>query len=160
MAASQVDVAWTRSAEDRSAQAYIRLSLDMSSTTEVLRTKELATGEDGLAAQVQQLQEYLPNIQKLTSWPLDSLTNTRIASETTTRLRSERDSARAEVDGLKKKLEISETIMARLAQGPALTADPQVRAEKIADPKEFDGAREKLKAFKDQLIVKTSGDVG
>src|SRR5436853_7107696 len=107
MATSRTDDAWTLSTEDRSAQAYIRLSLDMSSTIEVLRTKELATGEHGLAAQVQQLQEYLPNIQKLTSWPLDSLTNTRIASETTTRLRSERDSARAEVDGLKKKLEIS-----------------------------------------------------
>src|SRR5437016_5640860 len=93
----------------------------MSSTIEVLRTKELATGEDGLAAQVQQLQEYLPNIQKLTSWPLDSLTNTRIASESTTRLGSECDSARAEVDGIKKKLEISEIIMARLAQGPAPT---------------------------------------
>ena len=31
-------------------------------------------------------------------------------------------------------------------------------AEKIADPKEFDGTWEKLKAFKDQLIVKTSGN--
>src|SRR6266699_1106960 len=35
---------------------------------------------------------------------------------------------------------------------------PRDRAEKIADPDRFDGTREKLKAFKDQLILKTSGN--
>src|SRR6266699_1001545 len=35
---------------------------------------------------------------------------------------------------------------------------PRKRAEKIADPDRFDGTREKLKVFKDQLILKTSGN--
>ena len=43
--------------------------------------------------------------------------------------------------------------------GPATnTGGGTEQAEKIADPKEFNGTREKLKAFKDQLILKTSGN--
>ena len=32
------------------------------------------------------------------------------------------------------------------------------RAERIADPDRFDGTREKLKAFKNQFLLKTSGN--
>ena len=42
--------------------------------------------------------------------------------------------------------------------GPATTAGSTERAKKITDSKEFDGTQEKLKAFKDQLFLKTSGN--
>jgi len=49
--------------------------------------------------------------------------------------------------------------MSRLAQSPApAAAAPTQRAERIADPEKFDGSREKLNVFKDQLILKTSGN--
>ena len=50
--------------------------------------------------------------------------------------------------------------MNRLARSakPAVVPQSTSRAEKIADPDRFDGTREKLKVFKDQLILKTSGN--
>ena len=43
--------------------------------------------------------------------------------------------------------------------GPAtITRGGTELAKKIADTKEFNGTREKLKAFKDQMILKTSGN--
>ena len=58
---------------------------------------------------------------------------------------------------LQQKLADAETIMKRLASTPA-ESNPCHRAEKTADPDKFDGTREKLKAFKDQLRLKTSGN--
>ena len=54
----------------------------------------------------------------------------------------------------------AEAIMNRLARSAEPAAVPQStsRAEKIADPDRFDGTREKLKVFKDQLMLKTSGN--
>ena len=50
--------------------------------------------------------------------------------------------------------------MNRLAHSAEPAAVPQStsRAKKIADSDRFDGAREKLKVFKDQLMLKTSGN--
>ena len=56
--------------------------------------------------------------------------------------------------------------MNRLASAPAPAPTPAPtpaththdRAEKIANPDKFDGSREKLKSFKDQLMLKTSGN--
>ena len=46
--------------------------------------------------------------------------------------------------------------MDRLACTPAAESDPRYRAEKIANPVKFDGTRERLKAFRDQLLLKAS----
>ena len=48
--------------------------------------------------------------------------------------------------------------LARSAEPPA--PESTTRAEKIANPDRFDGAREKLKVFKDQLMLKPTGNAG
>ena len=69
---------------------------------------------------------------------------------------------------LEQRLVDAERIMNRLASAPAPAPTPAPapaaapahthnRAEKIADPDKFDGSWEKLKSFKDQLMLKTSG---
>ena len=40
----------------------------------------------------------------------------------------------------------------------AAAANTHDRVEKVTDPDKFDGSREKLKSFKDQLMLKTSGN--
>ena len=105
--------------------------------------------------------------QDLTTWPLDSLADSHL-SQDAPRLWAERDTARKERDKymaaegrLQQKLADLEAVVNQLVQmpGPATTTGGGTeRAEKIADPKEFDGTREKLKVFKDQLILKTSGN--
>ena len=88
----------------------------------------------------------------LAAWPLDSLADAHL-SQDASRLRAERDTARKERDEymaaegrLQQKLADLEAVVNRLVQmtGPATTAGSTERAEKIADPKEFDGTREKL----------------
>ena len=61
---------------------------------------------------------------------------------------------------LQQRLADAEVIMNRLARSAEPAAVPQStsRAEKIANPDRFDGAREKLKVFKDQLMLKTSSN--
>ena len=50
--------------------------------------------------------------------------------------------------------------MVNTIPGPAISSGGDTeRAEKIADTKEFDGTWETLKAFKDLLILKTSGNL-
>src|SRR6266705_2286504 len=161
-------VAWITSAEDRSTQAYIRMSKDIATTIEVLRKKDFSEFDlTTLHAHTQQLRNYLPSPTALTTWVLDALVDARLAKDSP-RLRSERDDARKECDEymaaegrLQQKLADAEVVINRLARtpGPGSTSTHgQERAEKIADPKEFDGTRERLKAFKDQLILKTSGN--
>ena len=100
----------------------------------------------------------------------------REGQELVARLRAERDEARQERDEhmtgkgrLQQRLADAEQIMNRLAGAPALAAaahpgcvsdctHTRDRAEKIADPERFDRTREKLKAFKNQLFLKTSGN--
>ena len=103
----------------------------------------------------------------MTTWALDSLADVRLCQDAP-RLRAERDTARKEHDEymaaegrLQQKLADLEAVVNRLVEmpGPATTTGGGTeRAEKIADPKEFDGTWEKLKAFKDQMILKTSGN--
>ena len=61
---------------------------------------------------------------------------------------------------LQQRLADAEMIINRLALSAEPAAVPQstYRAKKIADPDRFDGTREKLKLFKDQLMLKTSGN--
>ena len=60
---------------------------------------------------------------------------------------------------LQQRLADAEVIMNRLARSAKPAAlQSTSRAKKIADPDRFDGAREKLKVFKDQLMLKTSGN--
>ena len=91
-----------------------------------------------------------------------------------TRLRAERDEAQQECDEhmageghLQQRLVDAERIMNCLASAPspapaptsaAAAAHTNDRAEKITDPDKFDGSREKLKSFKDPLMLKTSGN--
>ena len=104
--------------------------------------------------------------QALTTWPLDSLADARQLQEAP-RLQAEPDTARKEQNEymaaeecLEQKLADQQTVVNRLVKipGPATTTGSSERAERIADPKEFNGTREKLKALKDQLILKTSGN--
>ena len=81
-------------------------------------------------------------------------------------LRAERDAAQSECEEhmtgegrLQQWLADAEVIMNHLARSAKPAAVPQStsRAEKIADPDRFDGTQEKLKVFKNQLMLKTSG---
>ena len=58
---------------------------------------------------------------------------------------------------LKQQLADAEVIMNRLACS-AEPAQSKPRAKKIADPDRFDGVREKLKVFKDRLVLGISGN--
>lgn len=114
---------------------------------------------------MQQLRDCLPSPHVLTTWPLESLADARL-SQGAPHLRAERDAARKERDEymaaegcLQQKLADAEVMTNRLAENPTdFPSSTSECAEKIADPKEFDGTREKLKAFKDQLILTTSGN--
>src|SRR6266705_1162588 len=91
-------IAWVTSAEDRSTQAYIRMSKDIATTIEVLRKKDFYEFDlTTLHAHSQQLRNYLPSTTALTTWTLDALVDDRLAKDSP-RLRSERDAARKERD--------------------------------------------------------------
>ncbi len=145
-------IAWTTEADDRSAQCYIRVSTAVAAQIEILRSTPLSTDPIELHQQATALQRLLPP-QNISTW--EGLPYAELVA----RLRTERDAAREECDEhmtgegrLQQRLANAELIMNRLAR----TTEP--RAEKIADPDRFDGTREKLKPFKDQLILKTSGN--
>ena len=144
------------------------MSNDIATTIAVLKSKDIKEYElSALRAHAELLHDYLTVPQALTTCPLDFLADLRL-SQDAPRLQAERDTARKERDEymaaeglLQQKLADLEAVVNRLVQmpGPSTsTGGGTERAEKIADPKEFDGTREKLKAFKDQLILKTSGN--
>src|SRR6266705_4773415 len=156
-------VPWTTSASDRSTQRYIRVSTAVAAQIEILRFTPFSTDQIELHQQATALQRLLPP-QNLSIW--EGLPSAELVA----RLRTERDAARAERDAaqierdehmagedrLQQRLANAEVVMNRLARTePSASRD---RAEKIADPDRFDGTREKLKPFKDQLILKTSGN--
>ena len=79
----------------------------------------------------------------------------------------ERDAALEERDqvlegeaNLQQRLRDAELIANRLArlEAPAGECGDPTRPEKIADPDKYNGTREKLKTFKSQLLLKTSGN--
>ena len=159
--------AWVRGADDKSPQGYIRMSNDIATTIAVLKSKDIKEYElSALRVHAKLLPDYLPVPQALTTWPLDSLADAplsqdapRLRAESNT-FRKERDEYMAAEGRLQQKLADLEAVVNRLVQmpGPATTAGSTERAEKIADPKKFNGTQEMLKAFKDQLILKTSGN--
>ena len=67
----------------------------------------------------------------------------------------ERDESEVGEGRLEQKLASTEQIMERLARTPA---EQNHRAEKITDHDKFDSTRDKLKSFKDRLLLKTSGN--
>src|SRR5258708_2784085 len=87
--------------------------------------------------------------------------------ELVSHLHAERDAARTECDEhmtgkgrVQQRLSDAEIIMNYLARSaePSEPPTPCDRPERIADPDCFDGTRDKLKVFKDQLLQKTSGN--
>ena len=103
------------------------------------------------------------NPSNLSTWALSGLPCHEIGA----RLRAERDEARSECEEhmtgegrLQQRLSNAEVIMNRLARSAKPAAVPQStsRVEKIADPNRFDRTREKLNVFKDQLMLKPSGN--
>ena len=148
----------TATADDQSAQCYIRVSAAASTRIDTLRAATLSADPAELRQQAITLQRLLPS--NLSTWALNVLPSHDLAA----RLCAVRDEARSECEEqmtgegrLQQWLADAEVIMNRLA----CSADPAQstsRAEKIADPDRFDGAREKLKVFKDQLMLKTSGN--
>ena len=144
-------IAWTATADDQSAQFYFRVSAAVSTRIETLRAATLSTDPAELRQQAIALQRLLP--PHLTTWALTSLPS----HELVTRLRAERDKARSERDNhmtgegrLQQRLADAEVIMNHLARSAEPTAPQSTsRAEKIADPDRFNGARKKLKVFKD-----------
>ena len=153
--------AWTATADDQSAQSYTRVSAAVSTRIDTLRAAMLSADPAELCQQAIELQRLLPS--NLSTWALSGLPS----HELVTRLRAECDEARSECEEhmtgegrLQHRLADAEVIMNRLACSAEPTAAPlsTSRAEKIADPDRFDGAREKLKVFNDQLMLKTSGN--
>ena len=160
-ATTPVIIACTATADDQSAQCYIRVSAAVSTQIDTLRATTLSADPAELHQQAIALQRLLPS--NLSTSAVSGLPS----HELVTRLRAERDEARLECEEhmtgegrLQQRLANAEVIMNRLACSaePAEVPQSTSRAEKIADPDRFDGAREKLKAFKDQLMLKTSGN--
>ena len=153
-------IAWTAIANDQSAQCYIRVAAAVSSRIDSLRAATLSADPAEHLQQAVALQRILPS--NLSTWDLSGLPS----HELVTRLRAEHDEARSECEEhiigegrLQQRLANAEVIMNRLARSAEPAAVPQStsRVENIADPDRFDGTREKLKVFKDQLRLKTSG---
>ena len=149
--------AWKLGLDDQTAQAYVRMSAGVSAKIERLRSVTLSNDLTELTQQATALQDILPHTASLTTWTLDQLVDARSTQELVSRYRRERDEHMNGESRLQQKLADAEIIMKRLASSPA-ESSPRDRAEKIADPDKFDGTREKLKAFKDQLLLKTSGN--
>ena len=102
-------------------------------------------------------------LSNLTTWAVSGLPSHELVA----RLQAERDEARLECEEhmtaegrLQQQLADAAVIMNGLARSTEAAAVPQStsRAEKIANRDTFDGARGKLKPFKDQLMLKTSGN--
>ncbi len=126
-------IAWTTSADDPSPQFYVRVSAAISAQIGILRSAPLSTDPVELHQQATALQQLLP--RKLSTWVPDDLPS----QELVTRLRAERDTARAECDEhmtgegrLQQRLADAELIMNRLARITE-PSEPRDRAEKIAD---------------------------
>ena len=121
----------------------------------------LTTDPAELRQQAIALQQLLPS--HLSTWALTGL----LSHELIARLHMERDEVRSEHDHhmtgegrLQQRLADDEVIMKGLLRFTEPAAAPQStsRAEKIANPDRFDAAQDKLKVFKDQLMLKTSGN--
>ena len=154
-------IGWTATADDQSTQCYIRVSDAVFTRNNALQAAMLSADRAELRQQALALQRLLPS--NLTTWSLSSLPS----HELVTCLRAECDKARSECEEhmtgegrLQQRLADAEVIRNRLVRSaePAAIPHSTSRAEKIADPDRFDGTREKLKVFKDQLMLKTSGN--
>ena len=159
-------VAWKLSDDDHSTQAYIRMSTSVSARVEQLRLAPLASDPTELRQQATTLQHALPRTTTLNTWALDHLVDAQPMQDLINRLRSERDIARADRDSFQAeearlmiKLEDAEKTINRLASAiPNATPRDRDRTAKIVDPDKFDGSRDKLKAFKDQLMLAVSSN--
>ena len=153
-------IAWTAAADNQSAQFNVRVLAAVSNRIETLRAAMLSADSAELRQQAIALQRLLPS--HLSTWALTGLPSHELVAC----LRAERDEARSERDDqmtgegrLQQRLAYAEVIMNRLARSAEPAARQSTsRAKRIADPDRFDGAREKLKVFKDQLMLKTSGN--
>ena len=80
-------IAWTATADDQSAQCYIRVSAAVSTRIETLRAATLSTDPAELRQQAIALQRLLPS--HLSTWALTGLPSHELVA----RLRAERDEA-------------------------------------------------------------------
>ena len=166
---------WVLSSTDTFLQTLVRVFANVFAQIESLRTSKLSANSTELRQQALALQQLLSHTTNLATNNPDSI---RDPQAVMTRLRAERDEARQERDEhmsgeghLQQRLVDAELIMNRLASAPAPAPAPAPtpapaaaaahthdRAEKIADPDKFDRSQEKLKSFKDQLMLKTCGN--
>src|SRR5258706_6945199 len=107
MEAPRTAVVWLRHKKDESSQAYIRMSHDASTALKTLKETPAPTEQGKLLELYQQMQNYIPDLNKLTTWPLESLMDAR----ETARLRHERDHTRTELEATRKDLTDARAIM-------------------------------------------------
>ena len=85
-------IAWTATADDQSAQCYIRVSAAVSTRIDTLRAATLSADPAELRQQAIALQRLLPS--NLSTWSLSGLPSQELVA----RLRAERDEARSECE--------------------------------------------------------------
>ena len=145
-------IAWTATADNQSVQCYIRVSAAISTRIDTLRAAPLLADPAELRQQAIVLQRLLPS--NLSTWTLSGL----LSYELVASLRANFELHVTGEGQLQQRLADAKVIMNRLTRSAEPSAVPQStsRTEKIDDPDRFDGTREKLKVFKDQLMLKTS----
>ena len=87
-------IAWVRGTDDKSSQAYFRISSDIATAIGVLKSKNIKEYDlAALRTHAELLHDHLPVPQALTTRALDSLADSRL-SQDAPRWRAEWDAAR------------------------------------------------------------------
>ena len=74
--------AWVRGADDKSSQAYIRISSDIATTIGVLKSKNIKEYDlAALSTHAELLHDHLPVPQALTTWALDFRADSRLSQD-------------------------------------------------------------------------------
>ena len=89
-ATTPATIAWTATADDQSAQSYIRVSATVSTRIDILRAATLSADPAELCQQAVTLQRLLPS--NLSTWALSGLPSHELVAS----LRAEHDEARSE----------------------------------------------------------------
>jgi hypothetical protein len=154
--------AWRLGDEDTSNMHYILISQAAQDQINTLRRLPVTENQEDLHAQVVALHQILNRINSVTTYTPEALqeAHTRVLVRERDEAREERDHAQEGEAHLQQRLHDAEMIANRLArmEAPAGDAGDRNRPEKIADPDKYDGTRDKLKTFKSQLLLKTSGN--
>ena len=154
--------AWRLGDEDTSERHFILVSQAAQDQINTLRRLAITDNQADLHAQVVALHQILNRIEDVTTYRPAALeeAHTRAVAQERDAALEERDQALEGEAHLQQRLRDAELIANRLArlEPPAGERGDPTRPEKIADPDKYDGTREKLKTFKSQLLLKTSGN--